>query len=36
MRIKMLNVPNLTGFDWTEVTVGLSVVAGLGFSIYPF
>lgn len=36
MRIKMLNVPNLTGFDWTEVIVGLSVVVGLSFSIYPF
>lgn len=36
MRIKVLNLPRLRGFVWAEVAAGLSIVAGVGFSLIPF
>lgn len=36
MRIKILNAPNFKGFVWAEVLAGVSFVAGVGFSVYPF
>lgn len=35
MRIKVLNMPRLRGFVWAEVAVGVSFVAGIGFSLIP-
>lgn len=36
MRIKIVNVPTFSGYVWAEVLTGVSVIAGLGFSFYPF
>lgn len=36
MRIKIVNPPRFIGYIWSEVAVGASLVAGLGFSFYPF
>lgn len=36
MRIKMINSPRLIGYIWAEVAVGVSFVAGVGFSFFPF
>lgn len=38
MRIKLFNAPasSLKGYVWAEVCVGISIIAGVGFTIYPF
>lgn len=36
MRIKIVNIPNFSGYVWAEVVAGASFLTGVGFSIYPF
>lgn len=36
MRIKILNLPRVKGFVWTEVATGASLLIGIGFSLLPF
>lgn len=36
MRIKIVNVPNLSGYVWVEVLAGVSFVASMGLLAYPF
>lgn len=36
MRFKIVNLPRLNGFIWTEVAVGLSLTAGVGFTFFHF
>lgn len=36
MRIKIVNMPRMRGYIWTEVAAGASLVAGIGFSLIPF
>lgn len=35
MRIKIVNIPNLSGYVWAEVLAGASLLTGMGFLIYP-
>lgn len=36
MRIKIVNFPNFSGYVWAEVVAGVSLLTGVGFSIYHF
>lgn len=36
MRIKVVNIPNFSGFVWAEVLAGASFLTGMGFVVYPF
>lgn len=33
MRFKIVNLPRLNGFVWSEATVGLSLVVGVGLTL---
>lgn len=36
MRIKIVNIPNISGYVWAEVLAGTAFLTGVGFSIYLF